>query len=391
MYNDNVKVSQPKVTIPSARQTNAQSANRIFRSIQLPPDCEIKYVEYNRDYYGINFWLIEVRTRIMNNTVFINIQNMFKSRFAVTILHSFHNYNNRMTLHMIKQSKGTSSTTKRCSSTRSDLAPVHQGFGYENFIKATTLEDSQNRSRLAQTKTGLLVQIESSPKLNRCKQSEIQATNTNDVLESPPKESDPGSIPSITSECSVESKTSSTEYTLQQKIHQEYERIEAVVKINEDKTVNDSIINRNQRIIHSQNPTMIEPPLDYHRKVLINLFREHVVYEDTRLLLAYLHDKPPSVQYNRSSSISIMSKLVGKGFPNDVKQIKELYLEYQQNQGFTMESIINDLNSLGSHIRSENLFRYYRNYNAFNNSERQKMQRPAHSENLFSCVTDCFL
>lgn len=87
-------------------------------------------------------------------------------------------------------------------------------------------------------------------------------------------------------------------------------------------------------------------------RYLLSRFRDHRIYDNVRLLLAYLHDKPDSVCFEGKTKTNVLVSIHQQGLPTDLATLREAYLKFHAELGVTPDMVSADLASLASYVSS---------------------------------------
>lgn len=87
----------------------------------------------------------------------------------------------------------------------------------------------------------------------------------------------------------------------------------------------------------------------------LSRLREHRVYENVRLYLAYLHDNEDDCIGGRTK-LNIGAQIQAEGLPTVFVDLMDLYVRYHGTLGISKKKVENDLASYRSHIHSERMY-----------------------------------
>lgn len=88
-------------------------------------------------------------------------------------------------------------------------------------------------------------------------------------------------------------------------------------------------------------------------RYLLGRLREHRLFEDVRLFLAYLHKQPQDVCVDGRTKTSTLVSIQKEGFPTDFNALKSLYYKYHEQLGISSSQTDQDLAAVESHISSK--------------------------------------
>lgn len=102
-------------------------------------------------------------------------------------------------------------------------------------------------------------------------------------------------------------------------------------------------------------------------RYILSRLRDHRIYENVRMYLAYLHDKPDSVCIDGKTRTNIMILIQQEGFPTDPIALRQILDRFHENYHISSVQTTNDLSSYGSHLNSKRISYLQRSRNDHKN------------------------
>lgn len=90
-------------------------------------------------------------------------------------------------------------------------------------------------------------------------------------------------------------------------------------------------------------------------RYLLSRFRDRRIYDNVRLLLAYLHDKSNSVCFEGKTKTNILVSIHQEGLPTDIPTLRQLYFKYHEELTVPSKYVSDDLTAYASYVSSRRI------------------------------------
>lgn len=102
-------------------------------------------------------------------------------------------------------------------------------------------------------------------------------------------------------------------------------------------------------------------------RYVLSRLRDRRIYENVRLYLAYLHDKPDSICIDGITKTNVMVSIQQEGLPTDPDELKDIFVRFHDSFNISPINVANDLSSFASHVSSKRLSHLQRTRTNFKN------------------------
>lgn len=102
-------------------------------------------------------------------------------------------------------------------------------------------------------------------------------------------------------------------------------------------------------------------------RYVMSRLRDHKIYNNVRLYLAYLHNKPDSICFEGKTNTNLKVLISQEGLPIEHKELMQIFVQFHEGLAINSTQVAKDLSSFASFISSKRISHLHKSRNDVKN------------------------